>query len=764
MKIHWFRLSMTVVGLFAVCLSACSRDPNVRKQKYFESGQRYFEKGDYPAAAIQFQNAVQVDPAYEKAHYGLAQVYTRAKDWGNSYRELSRVLDLDPANYPAIIDISNLLIANGDLKEAQVHADYLLAHLPEDFRTHVLRGEIDFANGDLAGAARELQKAISLQSGQSVPYLDLALIQFRTNQFDSAEANFKQAVTIAPKSVVALLALGRYYQSQKRFSEAEQEFRRAIENEPKSTQALADMAGLYREQNKTAQAIEFLKRAKNDLPNDPGRYCIVGDFYFSIGDMEKAVTEYGQLYRTHPQDTQLKKRYVQLLLQTNRLSEARAVNDAILKAAPNDIDSLIDEARIETRDGHANEATETLQRVLQNDPDNGWIYYYLGNAYAQSGNLRQAENAWNQSIHFRPQLLDAYQALAAAAIRRSDMTGLQLVATELITAQPSLPEGYALRALSFVNRNRLAEAQNDGAKAREIGPSLPAGYISLGRVRMAQKRFDEAESYFRQALAYDPASFDALKHLMQVYVLENNADKAVSAARNQIAAAPWDANLYFLLATGLLERKDFGEAESMLKKSVDLDHGNIDAILQLARLQVDQHRNQEAMALCQRSVATNPSEPRLYVLLGQIYDSAKDWEKASSVYQKALDITPDDPLASNNLAYSMLQSGSDPELAVTLAQAARKKMPDSYNAADTLGWALYRKGNYGAAIDSFRRALALGERGKEDDPVVHYHLGLAYERAGQYALARQQMQRSLDLDASFSDAPDAKQRLSQLEK
>ena len=53
-KRHLFAL-LTLCILFIASL-ACSRDPNVRKQKYFESGNRYFEKGQYDEAAVQFLN------------------------------------------------------------------------------------------------------------------------------------------------------------------------------------------------------------------------------------------------------------------------------------------------------------------------------------------------------------------------------------------------------------------------------------------------------------------------------------------------------------------------------------------------------------------------------------------------------------------------------------------------------------------------------------------------------------------------------------
>ena len=54
--------------LLTVVLTGCSRDPNVRKQKYFESGEKYFAAGKYREAAIQYSNAVQIDSRFAQAH------------------------------------------------------------------------------------------------------------------------------------------------------------------------------------------------------------------------------------------------------------------------------------------------------------------------------------------------------------------------------------------------------------------------------------------------------------------------------------------------------------------------------------------------------------------------------------------------------------------------------------------------------------------------------------------------------------------------
>ena len=84
--------ALIALACLAALLTGCSRDPNVRKQKYFESGQRYFAEGKYREAVIQFRNATQVDGRYAEAHYQLGQAYLKTQDWQHAYTELARTL------------------------------------------------------------------------------------------------------------------------------------------------------------------------------------------------------------------------------------------------------------------------------------------------------------------------------------------------------------------------------------------------------------------------------------------------------------------------------------------------------------------------------------------------------------------------------------------------------------------------------------------------------------------------------------------------
>ena len=136
---------MLVLGFIAVFLAGCSRDPNVRKQKYFESGDRYFNKGKYREAIIQYRNATEVDGAFAAAHYQLAQSYLKLQDWQHAYAELSRTVELQPENYKARLDMGNLLVLDGQpahLQAAQDQVDVLLEKQPDDADTHILAASV----------------------------------------------------------------------------------------------------------------------------------------------------------------------------------------------------------------------------------------------------------------------------------------------------------------------------------------------------------------------------------------------------------------------------------------------------------------------------------------------------------------------------------------------------------------------------------------------------------------------------------------------
>ena len=95
----------------------------------------------------------------------------------------------------------------------------------------------------------------------------------------------------------------------------------------------------------------------------------------------------------------------------------------------------------------------------------------------------------------------------------------------------------------------------------------------------------------------------------------------------------------------------------------------------------------------------------------------------------------------------MLQHGGDVNVALTLAQTARKGLPDLPNSADTLGWAYYNQGAYTSAIDTLQEAV----KGSPDNATYHYHLGMAYEKANNHGMAKIELEHALQISPNYPE-------------
>ena len=105
-------------------------------------------------------------------------------------------------------------------------------------------------------------------------------------------------------------------------------------------------------------------------------------------------------------------------------------------------------------------------------------------------------------------------------------------------------------------------------------------------------------------------------------------------------------------------------ADAALHKAIELDKNNADAIVKLGKVQIKEGAAEQALALYQKSIKENPREVQFYILAGELCEAKQDWDQAKSLYQQALGISPDNPLASNNLASVILEQGGNVDVAM----------------------------------------------------------------------------------------------------
>src|SRR6202048_4069721 len=142
--------------------TGCFRNPKVRMQKYYDSGLQYAQKGKYQEAAIQFQNAIQIDKNFADAHYQLARCFLQQGLWPNAYRELRLTIDLAPQNLPAQLDLANLYFGGRRFEDAKQHADEILKQDPNDLGAQLLLASSDAELSNFQAAIQEAQRAVEL--------------------------------------------------------------------------------------------------------------------------------------------------------------------------------------------------------------------------------------------------------------------------------------------------------------------------------------------------------------------------------------------------------------------------------------------------------------------------------------------------------------------------------------------------------------------------------------------------------------------------
>ncbi len=736
----------------------CLRDPNVRMQRFFANGERYFQAGKYPEAAIEFQNALQIDKNFAAARYKLGASYLHQGLWPNAYRELSLAVDMDPKNIQAQLDLAAVLFAAGEFQNAKNHAQAVLKDNPSSVEAQVLLANSEAALGDSQAALEAAQRAVQMAPDKATPYVTLAVIQEKMNRIVETEQTLEKALSIDPKFLPARLVLGGFYQRRQRWNDAELQFRKGIEIESTNTVPRAALAWLFVTSGRKEQAERTLEAAKAALPGDPLGYRLLGDFYVATGEQAKALTEFASLQQAHPKDIAVKKRYIELLINGKQFDRAMTLNEELLKEKTKDSGALIAKGEILNLQHKAAEAIPVLETAVRSSPDEPRAHFQLGLAYEMTANLVTAQKELREAVRRQPWMLNAQQALAELALRNGDTDLLDESALAWQKFSPSAPQGYLYHGIALAQKGDVSAAETHLYKAIQMDPKFASAYSRLGDLRFSQKRLVDAEKLYEQALALDPQEVNALQNLVNVYLAQKKPEKAMQRAETQAAKVPENSAYQMLLGQTLLTNHKSPEAEAALKKSVELDKSNLVALLLLAQVQEQNGHIDEAATSYETAVRGDSQNAGLYTAFGVFEEHRGAWQKAEQLYRKALDFQADQATAANNLSYLLLEHGGDVDTALSLAQIARRGMPDSPNTADTLAWAYYKKGVYNSAIDLLKGAI----QKVPQNSTYYYHLGLAYRRVNDRAQARNNFQRALQLEGVSPRSQEIRELLTEL--
>jgi tetratricopeptide (TPR) repeat protein len=286
----------------------------------------------------------------------------------------------------------------------------------------------------------------------------------------------------------------------------------------------------------------------------------------------------------------------------------------------------------------------------------------------------------------------------------------------------------------------------------------PATQAEVGRLYLVKGNQAAARSAFDKALAADAVQLSALEGLTVLDISQNKKPAARARLDAAVAAAPKNAPLQTLAGSMYAKLGDFPSAERAFRQAIAADPNYLAAYDHLARAYVDEKKLPEATAQFEELAARQPKSVGALTAVAVLLSLQGKNDQARAQYEKVIAIDPNAAVAANNLAQIYADRNENLDVALELAQTAKRRMPNEPDVDDTLGWVSYKKHLSAAAIDAFKRCVAA----QPDNALYLGHLGLAYAQAGNRELARQMLGKALKLNANFDGADEARQVLKTL--
>ena len=200
------------------------------------------------------------------------------------------------------------------------------------------------------------------------------------------------------------------------------------------------------------------------------------------------------------------------------------------------------------------------------------------------------------------------------------------------------------------------------------------------------------------------------------------------------------------IADNLNELENLDGAVRLLRIMADEQSDRPEPLIKLGNLLRYIHRFHDAIRAYDRAFdridTIKKSDWSLYYNLGIALERTKQWARAEDNFLKALELEPDQPFVLNYLGYSWVEQGRNLGRARKMIEKAVSQRREDGYIVDSLGWVLYRLGEWEDAARHLERAVLL----RPQDAVINDHLGDALWRVGRRNEARFQWNRALTLE------------------
>lgn len=792
------KFSAVLLLSLGVSLSVGCASPEEKAAVFTRKAQAALAKGEISTAKLEAMNAIQVQPKNSKARYVLAQIAEQQGEISQMLGELAMVVGEDKTNVEARVKLATTLIYAQDYAGAAALSKAAVALAPQDPAVVLLQARVALTQNELPQAILLLNRVITSDPRNG----DAALLRGMAYAETDADRGLEDLAASVPRvslqatkalrqarililkrakrpaeveaELVALVAdfpsqglegeLVEFYVANDMPEKAEATLRTAVLVDPTNTfKIIALVQFQSRVQRKPELAEQTLKKFIAAAPDNLGLRVLLGTFYEATQRRAQALTSYRVAATKGPktmEGLQARGRIATLEILTDA-KQSRESFDLLIEDAPDDVLGLVGRGELNFMEQRYADAVIDLRAALRSAPKNQLGLLILAETHTKMGEAKLAEDAYRRLLQVNPDSPEAALGLSQLVVRSGRVDESIDLLKRVLAVQPDNALARSGLIDGLVAQKKFTEAETE-ARALAASPDPQGlGALQLGQVLLLKNDFNGALPEFQRALDRSPVSLQALEGYVQTLVVQRKLSQTETFLRSYLRANPEQWNGEVMLAAVLLDQGKVEEGRKVLEL-VLAEHPKV--VRGWSTL-ADSYSDDPAARLrvLKEGLQAAPRGAALVLAIAATYEAQGKGEAAIATYEDYLALAPDDYQASNELA-ALLLDYRPTKVSVQRALDLSQRFADSRSPQllDTLGWANYRKGDQVSAVRFLELAVALGG---EANPIVRYHLGMAYLAGGNPVGSKAELTKALALGkGGFPGAKEAKATLDKLQK
>jgi tetratricopeptide (TPR) repeat protein len=347
---------------------------------------------------------------------------------------------------------------------------------------------------------------------------------------------------------------------------------------------------------------------------------------------------------------------------------------AKLKANPNDQIALAQLAAEYLQVSRPDIALQYTQHLLQMGDKTAQVYYYDGFAYEQLGQLPSATYDLEQASNLDPTNLGIL----------AELSGI------------------------YLRENRFNDAERIAKRAVTFNKNDPGALETLGSVYASEQHFDDARAQFEAAFAINPKDTGALFQIVTTYAQQDNIPMALASIGRILAIDPRNIQALVFKADLYARQHDDAHATAAYDDAIvaaPTDDEKVAIMVRKAGYFMAEKKDTQGLTILQQATSQFPKVPAGFVALGNYYAGQRQFGQATSQWQAALALEPNNASALLGLGEVSMQTGK-PNDSISYLRHYTQVTPDAQGYA-LLGQAYSRVHDYSGARDACGKSFEM---------------------------------------------------------